>query len=326
LVVFAGDTFDSIDVSQNLLDFYLSEISRLGKIPVFILPGEKDPYQKGSFWEEWEVAPPAENLHLLTNCERPYKEIPDLSLTVYGYPVLENMPPTNPFEKLKKFGKSKYHIAVIYGDLTRENIKAKHHLAFQLEDLMAAGFTYAALGGQPNFKDFSGIGIKAAYSGTPENISGIHSDSSGQVLFVNVEEARVQVEPKLVGSLIWKEIQILMETVLNPEDLKQKITELSGPDVFLKVTMEGLALLEAGIDLKYLQGELQNNFLHLEFADHTRVLPENISEVKVQEKTLLGQYLKGMVDKLNKADDSGRGDLEESLKIGYTLLTGKELW
>jgi hypothetical protein len=33
-----------------------------------------------------------------------------------------------------------------------------------------------------------------------------------------------------------------------------------------------------------------------------------------------------MVDKLKDAEGTYRDDLEESLKMGYTLLTGKEIW
>ncbi len=102
--------------------------------------------------------------------------------------------------------------------------------------------------------------------------------------------------------------------------------EQAGPDVVLQVTLEGLALLEAGFNRDQLYKDLQGNFMHLEIIDRTQVLPDNISAVKVQEKTILGQYLKVMVDKMNNSDGSNRTDLEESLKVGYTLLTGKELW
>lgn len=191
---------------------------------------------------------------------------------------------------------------------------------------MASGFNYIALGGQKSFHDFSSIGIRAAYPGAPEITSPIQLDDAGSVAMVVIEDEILNVEPRRVGNLVWKEIKISMETVGNIDDLKGKIVELAGPDVVLIVTMEGLALLEAGPNLQQLHKDLQNSFMHLEFIDHTQVLPDNISAVKVQEKTILGQYLKIMVDKLNEADGSYRTDLEESLKVGYTLLTGKELW
>lgn len=326
LVIFAGDTFDSLDISQNLITYFLSEIKRMDHIPVVMLPGERDYYLKGSFWEEWETIPQAENLFILTNTERPYIEIPKLSTTIYGYPILQASSLDNPVEKLRKFGKSRYHLAVIYGNLVHDSSQTGHSNPFHPEDLMASGFNYIALGGQRTFRDFSSIGIRAAYPGAPEITTSTQIEDSGSVAMVVLEDEILNIEPRRVGNLIWKEIVIPMETVANIEDLRGQIGKLAGPDVILKVTLEGLALLEAGLNLEQLHKDLQNSFMHLEFVDRTQVLPDNISAVKVQEKTILGQYLKVMVDKLNTADGTYRTDLEESLKVGYTLLTGKELW
>ncbi len=325
LVILAGDTFDSLDVSQNLLNFFLSEVRRLDKTPVAVLPGARDPYQKGSFWEEWEVFPPAENLYLLTDQQRPHKEIPSLSATLYGYPVLSESSLDSPLEKIRKFGKASHHIAIIYGNLTHDNAKTGHGHPFHTDDLLSAGFDYAALGGQNAFHDFSYIGLRAAYSGSPEILSQ-NQPNSGQALLLSLGDGDIGIEPRKIGALEWKEAVISMETIVNLDDLKQRIRELAGPSVILKVRFEGLALFEAGLDTEALERELEQSFLSLKFADQTRVLPENISEVKVHEKTILGQYLKVMVEKLNQAEGAYRDDLDESLKVGYTLLTGKEIW
>ena len=54
--------------------------------------------------------------------------------------------------------------------------------------------------------------------------------------------------------------------------------------------------------------------------------PENVFEVKVSEKTLLGQYIKVMADEISAADDNIKPRLEKSLKNGYALLQGREIW
>ena len=326
LVVFAGDTFASVDVSQNLIKYFISEIKRLESVPVFILPGERDYYQKGSFWEEWEIYPPAGNLHLLTSTEHPYIELPNLSTIIYGYPILQSGSFENPIEKIRKFGKSRHHIAVVYGNLEHDSAMAGHNNPFHPDDLMASGFNYVALGGQKIFRDFSGIGIRAAYAGAPEVTSYAQLDQTGTLAITVIDDEILNVESRQVGNLVWRELSISMESVINTEELKGKILEQAGPDVVQKVTLEGLALFDAGLNIDQLYKELQGNFMHLEFVDRTQVLPDNISAVKVQEKTILGQYLKVMVDKLNEAEGTYRADLEESLKVGYTLLTGKELW
>ncbi len=324
LLILAGDTFDNPDISQNLLNFFLAQIRRLEKIPVVVLPGARDPYQKGSFWEEWQILSPAENLHILADSDKPYIELPNLSATVYGHPVTADSGRENPALRIRKFGKAANHIAVIYGNLIHDKADAGKDHSFTPDDLAKGGFSYAALGGQSERLDLTAVGIKAAYSGSPEIIFS-DSPNSGNCLLITLDGDLLATEPKHIGSLIWKETQISMEEVVNVDELKQKLDSLAGPDVILRATLEGLALFESGLNIKAIHEEMKGNFLELSFEDRTRVLPD-ISEIKVQEKTILGQYLKVMVERLKKADGVQRLELEESLKTGYTLLTGKEVW
>ena len=323
MVILAGDTFDSIDVSQNLIEFFLSQVRRLENTPLIILPGCRDSWQKGSFWDEWEI-PPATNLFPMFRTEKPYREFESLSTIVYGYPIMAETRPNDSAVHIKKFGRSKHHIAIIYGTLVYGDKKVAANYPIHSDDLVEGGFDYVALGGAREFQDFTPLGIIAAYCGCPETLSA-ELDRSGCVALVELDHG-VTITPVKVGQFKWKEVDILMEEVHNLDDLKQKIAELSGPNTYLKVTLRGLALLEAGVDVERLQNELGSSFLHIEIIDQTRVLPENVSEVKVQEKTILGQYLRVMVDKLNNAEGVYKDDLEESLKLGYTLLTGKEIW
>jgi len=323
MVIMAGDTFDSVDVSQNLIDFFVSQVKRLGNIPTVILPGFRDSWQKGSFWEEWEN-PPAANLFPLMRTEKPYYEFENLSATVYGYPLLAETKPEDSALRVKKFGRSEHQIGVVYGTLVYGDKQGAANYPIYTDNLTEAGFDYVALGGSREFQDFTPLNISAAYSGCPETLAA-ELNRSGCVAIVELEHGAT-ITPIKVGQFEWKEIDIKMEEVLNLDDLRLKIAALSSPNTYLKVTLQGLALLEAGVDTERLQNELSGGLLHLEIADQTRVLPENVSAVKVQEKTILGQYLRVMVDKLNKAEGAYKTDLDESLKLGYTLLTGKEIW
>jgi DNA repair protein SbcD/Mre11 len=323
LLILAGDTFDSPDISQNLLNFFLDQIRRLEQIPAVILPGARDPFQKGSFWEEWQITSPVDNLHILADPDKPFMEIANLSTTVYGYPTMSDSGQDNPVKPLKKTGNSANHIAVIYGNLIQDKSNTDQEHSFSPKDLTACGFNYAALGGRNELLDLTAVGIRAAYSGSPEVLTA-ESTNSGKCLVVTMDGDLLSVQPKQVGSLEWKEAKISIEEAVDLDGLKSKIATFSGPDVILKATLEGLALFESGFNINQLHDELQGNFLDLEFIDRTRVLPD-ISEIKVQEKTILGQYLKVMVERLKKAEGDQRLELEESLKTGYTLLTGKEI-
>ena len=71
---------------------------------------------------------------------------------------------------------------------------------------------------------------------------------------------------------------------------------------------------------------MEKEFLYLDIIDEMKVLPENVSEVKVSQKTMLGQYIKLMALELSQADEKRKQQLEKSLKVGYSLLQGQQPW
>ena len=84
LVILAGDIFDNLDLSQTLLDSFATEVAALEKTPVVILPGIKDGYKVGSFWNYWRVKSPCDNLFILAGRKPVRHDFPELSISVYG--------------------------------------------------------------------------------------------------------------------------------------------------------------------------------------------------------------------------------------------------
>jgi DNA repair exonuclease SbcCD nuclease subunit len=320
LVILAGDTFDNIDISQNMLEFFITEINRLGKIPAVMLPGSFDNYDKGSFWASWLVTDPTENLHILAGRKGNIARIAEKSLKVYGYPPSKQDNQEGWPRDIDADKEFKYHVAVIYG---KEGVGTESALGHG--SLITSPFDYMALGGHNEYKSLVGSGVKAAFSGSPVALAASWRNS-GNTLIVDVEKDSVNVTPFALNGVVWKEMEIAMSTVANLDDLKGRIAGLAGENVVLKVTLTGLALLETEINIDCLLKDLEGLFLKLEFVDTTNVLPDNVSEIKVQEKTLTGQYLKVMVEKLNNSSGQEKAGLEESLKVGYSLLSGRELW
>ncbi len=324
LVIFAGDIFDNLDLSHNMLDFFVSEVIRLENTPAILFPGNKDRYEQGSFWDYWKVALPSANLRILAGKKPAFQDIPDLSMTVYGIPVGPGQTAEGQIEFLKKSRSSKYHLAITNVPVS---VKADYNTgdSFDLKPFASFGYNYVAVCGDDNFKEYGDSVIKAYSSGSPLGLSEEKADSGG-VLILKMEGESVSVELKKTQGFKWHTVDIPMDTIHNIEDLKKRILEFSGQNTLLKVRLTGLTLLETGLNTEQLQSDLEEHFLDIRFEDKTRVLPQNISEVKVQEKSTLGQYFKVMVDRLNQASGAEKEKYEKSLKIGYTLLSGREVW
>jgi len=259
------------------------------------------------------------NLYLLAGNKPVQYDIPDLSLTIYGVPVDSGQSAQGQLENLKKKSPLKNHIAVTNG------AHSDHGVHIDLKPFSAFGFNYIAVSGGDNYKEYSDLTVKAVSSGSPLGLSP-ENEKSGGVLIINIEGNSISTELKKIQGFEWRTVEISMETIHNIDDLKSRILEFAGQNTLLKVRLSGLTLLEAGFNIEHLRNELEEHFLDLKFEDETRVLPENISEVKVHEKTVLGQYLKVMVGRLNDATGAERKKLEKSLKVGYSLLSGREVW
>ena len=188
------------------------------------------------------------------------------------------------------------------------------------------GFDYVAMGGQPVFMDLSFPGFRAAYSGAPEQLD-FNQKEAGCIARIEIDESNeVRIEKVPFGKFIWRTEELKAKDVLNNDDLISKIREMAGPDSLLRLKFSGLALFEAEVEPEHVQKLMEKEFLYLDIVDEMTVLPENVFEVKVSEKTLLGQYIKVMAEQLSRADNNIKPHLEKSLKIGYALLQGRELW
>jgi DNA repair exonuclease SbcCD nuclease subunit len=324
LVILAGDIFDNLDLSQSSLDSFTTEVARLEKTPVVILPGNRDAYKLGSFWDYWRIKNPCGNLFLLAGRKPVRYDFPDLSLAVYGVPADAERTVTAQLESLKRNHSLKFHVGVTCRPIGSRGVEVDAGKSFNLAPFAGFGFNYVAVGGIDEYVEYGG-GVKAASAGTPLVLSP-RGGKSGGIITVDLSDSGVVVKFKEIHSFDWKTVKISMDSIVNPDDLKGHIMEHAGKNTLLKVELTGLTLLEAGLNLEAIKSELEEHFLDLAFIDHTRVLPQNVSEVKVQEKTVLGQYLKVMVDRMNGADQLERERLEKSLKIGYSLLAGREVW
>lgn len=324
LVILAGNIFDNLDLSQNLLDSFIVDVAGLDNIPVALFPGNRDFYEMGSFWDYWKLVPAAKNLILLSGKKPVQVDLPQLSLSLYGIPVRAGQSATKQMEYIKKNSSSDYHIAVT-NSIYPENQDSVGGDTFNIEPFQEFGFNYVAVCGGDDFKEYDGKSIKASSSGSPLGLSPGRSNSSG-VLTILLEGGLVSTQLRNMPGFEWKTVDIPMESIHNVDDLKSRILEFAGQYTLLNVKLSGLALLEAGFNIEHLKEELGEHFLNLDFDDNTRVLPKNISEVKVHEKTVLGQYLKVMVGKLNKASGDEAEKYEKSLKVGYSLLSGREIW
>jgi exonuclease SbcD len=316
ILIIAGNLFDNIDISKNFQDYIAGEIGKLNDIPAVILPGQLDNHLDGSFWKSWDSLYSLKNVFVMDNPKNPFVRFERLNCTVYGFPW--NRLKDSKAIHIQPVARqnTKYHIAVIFCP--------SEYLSTAIEKSGLA-FDYIALGGEPSFKDLTSSGINAAYSGAPEQLAFDQQDT-GSIARVEIGTQNQPIISKIkIGSFNWHILELKAKEILNNDDLINKLKPLAGPDVLLRLKLTGLALFESSLEPEYVQQLMKGEFLYLDIIDDMKVLPGNISEIKISEKAILGQYIKLMAQKLNDCDENLKPQLEKSLKTGYALLQGRGL-
>ena len=79
-IIFAGDLFDTYTIYAETSNSIVSDFSRT-KIPIFITPGNHDPYTADSPYKTLSFP---ENVHIFTTQHLEYKELPDSHLRIFG--------------------------------------------------------------------------------------------------------------------------------------------------------------------------------------------------------------------------------------------------
>lgn len=317
LLIIAGNLFNDLNISRNLQAYIASELGRLESIPAVIMPGITDNYTDGSFWKIWQKIIEYENVNIIDNPKKPYVVLSNLNCAVYGIFNPDNGQANT--DKLSHHN-AEYHIGVMCSKMDSARPRIEN---------AGIDFHYIALGGEPNFMDLSSSGVKAAYCGSPENL-GFEATGGGNIAVIEIDQQKnITVSANHIGSFIWKNEQIKAKEILTNEDLTERLIAIAGDDpsnTALRVTLSGLTLFEAYLSPELVEEQMKNTFLCLDIVDTTRVLPDNVSEVKVSEKTLLGQYIKVMATELSSADEEKTRRLAKSAKTGLALLQGREIW
>lgn len=355
LVLMAGDLFDSNTVSKKLVDYAISELKRLGDIPVCILPGTHDSYDRSSVYRRVEFQD-VSNIHIFTdkphmphsntkdNGENPPSPplikggkggfldetnsiiFPELDLTIYGRANLANTGSDSPISGLIKSDETKYHVAMAHGEIAIEGKYAGDYYPIELKDIAESKMDYIALGHWHRLMDFSQGDVKAFYCGVPETLSFDEREDSGCVLLVELDDSVVNVKKERVGKYVWKTLNLDVEDYDSDDELISEISKSSDTDVLLRVNIGGVQRLEIDFDEEHIAGGLEDKFFHVEIRwDDLKIVPDSLSLDAYPETTVPGQFLRLMLKRIEESDETEKPVLQEALHLGFALLKGKEV-
>ena len=307
LVLLAGDLLDSERVFPETARALSKALASI-PCPVFIAPGNHDPYTSRSIWTalDWP-----DNVHIFRSRGLERVDLP--GCTLWGRAFTDTHQETSPLEGLTVPGDGKLHLAVLHGCVGERN----GYGPISPAEIAASGLDYLALG---HIHQGSGLNREGntfwAYPGCPEG-RGFDELGDKGVLYVEAEPGRVKSQ---FVSLAKRRYEIITADITGPAGPLAAILEaLPGrtSDLICRLILTGEG---PAPDLVNLEQTLSSEFYGLTLVDRTR-LPRDLW-ARREEDTLTGLFLRTMWEKCQAEPDNQA--LQLAARYGLAALEGGE--
>ena len=317
ILLLAGDLFDSENTYHETAEQICAVLSEL-PMPVFIAPGNHDPYTPRSAWER---IPFGDNVHVFTGETAECVSLPELGLRVWGsaFTGRHRAAPLASF-KAPERDENTLDVMVLHGEVGNP---ASDYGPIGADELSASGMDYVALG---HIHTSSGICRAGetfyAWPGCPE---GRGFDETGEkgVLLVELEAGACRGEFIPLGKRRYK---ILEVDITNKTDVLSAVCEALEADTeqdVYRLILTGEA--EEMPDIQALQRALEERFFALEIRDET-TLRRDIWAGRGQD-SLKGLFLDRLYAMLTAAEtEAERERITQAVRWGLRAMeNGEEL-
>jgi DNA repair exonuclease SbcCD nuclease subunit len=245
-------------------------------------------------------------------------------LNFYGIPNMAPRSTMNPVASATRGDFEGKHVLLAHGSYLIPDRTAPDDHPFGLDDIDNSGFDYVALGHWHSFFELPTTLTKAAYCGSPETLA-FDQTGSGHYVIVTLGDS-VSIEKRKVGKLEWQEIELSSASFKYTIEVERELQKYTSENKLLRVKLIGLTSTDSLIRQDELRDHLADSFLYLTVIDKTETVPDELRKLNLPRTTILGQFVRQVADAIDQTTDEDEKELlEESLRTGYAMLSGKDL-
>lgn len=326
-VVVCGDVFDANQLSATTILRSLDALRSI-EVPVYLLPGNHDPYDPGSVYKAAELQHLPSHVQILST--------PGIHAVAEGVELVAAPWMTKrPHEDLVATQLRQLEpatgglVRILVGHGAVDELSPDKDLPYLIRtgELRAAvadrRVHYVALGDRHSSTDL-GIEGRVWYSGTPE-VTDYNEDKPGYVLVVDVDDQRCDVTEHKVG--MWA-FHVLEADLTGPDDideLDRRLTAVPGKGTTaVKLVLRGTLTLHEHARLEEMLARHRHVFAHLEDWERKKDLAVLPGAEEAGDLQLSG-YAADAFRELEGAVEEGGGDVleaQEALLLLYRLAGG----
>jgi DNA repair exonuclease SbcCD nuclease subunit len=327
LLLIAGDLFEHDRVSSDTIEFLRQQLAALDGIPVFISPGNHDPYLHGSPYREdqWPA-----NVHIFRDEEFHSVELADLGVRVTGFGYNRTHVPERPFLKLKPLPPDAVNLVVAHASEAGRLPSGKvNHGPFSIEEIAAKNVHYCALGHyhQQRAVENPFDGTQVWYSGIPEGRAWEEKGACGYLVGEVSPNGTTVVESRRCNRFPFATLTLDCDGFSSREQILDAILQRRGIDydasTILRVRLVGALDPRLDLSSSELEERLSGEALHIAWDDQTE--PAFDLESIAGERTLRGEFARTLGERIALAGPAERRILDRARAYGLQALLGREV-
>jgi len=304
----AGDLYDHEYVRQSTIDFINDCFKQIPNTIVYITPGNHDPYLKNSYYTKYNWS---KNVKIFTS-KIEKVEIKDFDL--YGYGFEDFYLKESKIEEINIENKEKLNILITHASLDGGYDDQRVYNTMSSSKLKQLEFDYVALG-HIHKTNLNNENKNIIYPGSTISLGFDELGEHGMIVG-NIEKGKIEVEFIKLDDKEFRELEIDITNINEPEELLEKIEtlELNEKDLY-KIILKGNRNFEINTYKLYKQIETRNI---IKIKDKTQIGYE-LNKI-ANSTTLKGIFAQEMLNKLND-ENIDKETIEKAIEIGIEALS-----
>lgn len=323
LILIAGDLLDTSYVTQSTAKFLSDEFDKVG-CPVFISPGNHDPYSPDGIWSKITLP---DNVHVFNSDVLQKFSVDSLGVDVYGYAFTSKSLRESPLGTGTVADRSKINLICAHADMSSP---ISEYAPLSVPMLERFGADYTALGHIHNAEDYMGSAGKCtyAYCGCPEGRS---FDECGEKYALSVEidkpsdEANVKVRKIQFSQRKYETVTVNADGAVSMGDIISAARSALGtedPTAAVRFRLTGSVSPSLVISKK----EFTAAFPKLFYADvKDETLPLWDSGYLKNDMTVRGEFYRMIEPQLGSADERERRVAIRALRYVMAAMNGESI-
>lgn len=317
-ILFAGDLFDSNEVSKRIVQKTIRLLNNIEPIPVFILPGTHDLLNEESIYKRNEFRGGNIKIFGIDGTSIKIK-----NTIIHGRPNDTKQGGIHPLKELNHDPDAKFNVAAIHASVKIESKASPDDYLVTASEIANSGMDYVAIGHWHKKMDFSEKKVDAWYSGAPEATKFDEAEKAGFVLLVELGKAGVKVEEKKVGEYTWIDKSINVSISPPGKSLNSEIEALKGEKTLLRLRLKGTIPKGYEIDADLLEENFADDFFYFEVDSSKVGYPIKDVDQVFAKGTIGGLYVSRLKELIRKAKDKEeKAMFEEALYLGSGYILG----